>query len=186
MNSKNPDRTKDSINPEDNYTFLVGKIVGFRGLKGELKVVPATNSLDILTAVEKVRLVDQKGLGKIENVAQIKTKGKMLFLQLENYTDRNSVELLRNQKIYTQENQLLELNDDEWWSKDLVGLMVMDQQGNKLGIISDIFGEQGEFLEVELINSKKKCLVPFVKEVVPKVNIDKGIIEVAPPEGLFD
>lgn len=156
MKSKNPNSTNCDTDRQDDFSFKVGKIVGFRGLKGELKLVPSTNSLDILMEITTVKIESSKNLSSPINVVDIKQKGKVIFLLLEGYTDRNSVELLRGKEIYTQPNQLLDLDKDEWWSEDLVGLVVIDTAGNKLGKISDIYGDQGEFLEVELYESKEK------------------------------
>ena len=186
MKSRKSNNTTGDINKLENHSFEVGKVVGFRGLKGELKVLPGTNNLSILLELETVKLVRPNGSVEEAVVQDIKTKDKVLLISLDKYQDRTSAEELRNCKIYTEPEQLLELEENEWWVTDLIDLEVVDNAGNCLGKVSDVYGDNGELIEVQLIKTGEKKLVPFVKELVPNVNIEAGTIEVATLEGLLD
>lgn len=185
MKSKKSNSTNSDTNNPEPFAFKVGKIVGFRGLKGEMKVLPSTNSPDILLEIDSVKIGDSEN-SKETNVISIRKNGKMVSLMLDGYPDRNSVEPLKNKHIYTQKTQLLDLLDNEFWSNDLLGLKVLDEDGEILGKISEIYGDEGQFLEIELSHSKEKKLIPFITEFVPEIDIDNGSIRVTPPEGLFD
>ena len=189
MKSKKSNSTKSDTTynlSSEPYSFKVGKIVGFRGLKGEMKVLPSTNSLDILLAIESVSLETAPDVPKPIAVKSIRKVGKMISLLLEGFSDRSTVEMLKDKMLYTQNEQLLDLLDDEWWSSELVGLIVLDDKGVTLGKISEIYGDEGQFLEIELAASGEKKLIPFIKEFVPEIDIEKGQIKITPPEGLFD
>lgn len=181
MNQKKSDSTEYDID----YSFAVGKIVGFRGLKGELKVLPSTNSPQIFLELQSVKIAI-KTKPEILSIEDIKVKGKTLFVTFKEYTDRTSVEPLKGKTLYTQEEQLLELDSGVYWSNDLIGLKAQDVNGEEIGTICDVFGDEGEFLEVALLESGEKKLVPFVNEIVPDVDLETGIIKINPPQGLFD
>lgn len=72
--------------------------------------------------------------------------------------------------------------------RDLVGLDVFSTEGEKLGTICDIVGESGEFLEMKCINPEKTdtVLIPFVRAIVPTVDIKGQRIEIVNLPGLLD
>ena len=185
MEQKQTPKKSNSITYGTDFSFEVGKIVGFRGLKGELKVKPATNSPHIFLDLQSVVMGQEKN-ATIYSVASINLKDRSLTLTLQEFSDRNSVESLKGKTIYTQVEQLLELDEDTWWSKDLIGLKAQDLAGLTIGVVSDVYGADGEFLEVCLDKNGEKKLVPFVSEIVPEVDIEKGIVRLNAPDGLFD
>ncbi|HMP53318.1 MAG TPA: ribosome maturation factor RimM [Candidatus Melainabacteria bacterium] len=188
MKSNQSNSTTSGINDSDPeaFSFTVGKVVGFRGLKGEMKVLPSTNSPDILIEIESVRVGNPNDSGAERKVESAMIKGRTLFIRLSGYEDRTAAEALKDKLLFTQPDQLLELEENQWWVDDLIGLSVRDQAGNELGKIVDIYGADGEFLEVELKDTGKKRLVPFVKEMIPVVEPDEGYLVITPPPGLLD
>lgn len=188
MKSNQSDNTTDdtNYNYDGGFSFKIGKIVGFKGLKGEMKVFPETNSPEILLEIESVRFDNPDNALSEASVKSIRVKDRTVLICLEEFQDRNSAESLRNKIIYADPDQLLDLAEDQWWVDELVGLNVQDSNGKLLGKVSDIYGNEGEFLEIQLLDSEKKHLVPFVKEIVPRVDIEAGLIEITPPDGLLD
>ena len=59
----------------------------------------------------------------------------------------------------------------------------------KLNIIVKVIileNEKNNLLVIQLLKNNKKVLVPFVKEIVPIVDIKNKFIIITPPSGLFD
>jgi 16S rRNA processing protein RimM len=130
--------------------------------------------------------------------------------------DRNSAEELRGYKLLVPKSDRPQLTEDEYHVSDLLDLEVYNQlTGEKIGIISDIFWAGNDLLEVklerqtfkenieetalsELSQDEKKrknkpkqarattVLIPFVKEIVPVVDIEGGRMEITPPPGLLE
>jgi 16S rRNA processing protein RimM len=100
------------------------------------------------------------------------------------------------------------LEEDEFHVLDLVGLVVFDQATQtRIGVVVDVLSAGNDLLEVKLDrvvepdldqmpaegrNRKAKgkpsqtVLIPFVKPIVPMVDLDLGRIEITPPEGLIE
>lgn len=186
MKSRKSSSTASGTNSSEEFSFVVGKVVGFRGLKGELKIRPSTNSPDILLELDTVRVGNASEKSCEATVRSVSVKGRAVLIQLDDYSDRTSAEVLKDKVLFTQPSQLLELAENQWWVNDLVGLKVVDKNSNEIGRVADIYGNDGEFLEIELKDSGEKRLVPFVKEIVPRVDMEAGLLEVNPPAGLLD
>jgi 16S rRNA processing protein RimM len=169
------------------FDFSVGKIVGYLGLKGEIKIRPTTNNPRLVLGIDlvEVKLPSQPAFKA--GIASIRFDKKLLIVKLEGYEDRTSVEQFDGAEIFTSRDQLDELDDDEWWISDLVGLPVYTTEGKEIGKVCSIVGENSELLEIaKLDKPDATVLVPFVKDLVPVVDMKERRIEVVDLPGLLD
>ena len=111
-------------------------------------------------------------------------QGKSVLMRLDGYNSRNEIEALIGAEIYTQKSQLRELDEDEWWFGDLVGLTAYTTGGEKIGVVSAIVDTGNYLLEIE--SNGKTFLVPFVKELVPLVDIKAKRLEIEALPGLLE
>lgn len=167
------------------YDFPVGKIVGFHGLKGEVKIRPETNNPLLLLDIDDVEIRAGKERLRVE-IKDVKLDKRLLFIKFENYPDRTSVENFLDAQVYTTRDQLNELEEDEFWVNDLIGLAVFTTEGKEVGTISGITGNSAELLEVSSLDKKETYLVPFVKALVPTVDMKERRIEVVDLPGLLE
>jgi 16S rRNA processing protein RimM len=167
------------------YTFPVGKIVGFIGLRGDMKIRPETNNPELLLDIDDVEVLRGGQRLKYE-IADIKLEKRMLVIKLKGFADRTSVEHFMDSLVYTTREQLNELDEEEWWVDDLVGLAVFTPDGNQVGTVSGITGANGELLEVKSSTKEGTILIPFVKALVPIVDIKGRRVEVVDLPGLLE
>lgn len=172
-----------------NFDCQVGKIVGAHGVRGHIKIRPSSNNPRLFLSLRSVLLQKQKSDDKKKmDIQNIDFERKMFFVKLKECDTRNDAEALVGLDVYTQKIQLQKLNHDEWWISDLIGLSVYSKTGEKLGLVSNVFGDQGEWLEISLDNKEgKTALIPFVKEIVPVVDTAQGRVEINTEiQGLLD
>lgn len=140
----------------------------------------------------------------------------LYVIKLEGIEDRNAAEALRDYKFLVDKSDRPKLKKDEYHVSDLVGLQVYHQQTHEnIGVVIDLYSAGNDLLEVRLHQqpeiepksdrdlsqisrrSKRKkyrpkslkpltIFIPFVKEIVPVVDIPNQRIEVSPPDGLID
>lgn len=167
------------------YSFPVGKIVGFHGLRGDVKIRPQTNNPTLLLDIDDVELVSREGRKKLI-VKEMKLEKRMLIAKFDGYPDRTSVEPFLDATLFTSPDQLNELEEDEWWVTDLVGLPVFTTGGKEVGTISSVIGGNSELLEVSPPDRDGTILIPFVKALVPTVDMKRGRVEVVDLPGLLE
>lgn len=157
----------------------VGKIVSPQGIKGQVKVYnySTTNRFDNLPQI----IVDNK-IFQIEKAGHSKN---MVVLKLESVDDRNAAEEMRNKDVFMEDRFLGELQEDEYYISDLIGLDVCKEGSESLGKIRDVL-QHGpvDIYEIKL-NSGKMAYIPAVKEFVKKVDLDRGLVIDTIP-GLID
>lgn len=137
-------------------------------------------------------------------------------ITLAGIENREQAEALRGYKLLVPKSDRPQLAEDEYHVTDLINLEVFNQlNGENLGKVTDVLAAGNDLLEVTLaqqpvreeipkieagkINRKSKIkktktkvkkpltlLIPFVKDIVPIVDIKEGRIEVIPPPGLLE
>jgi len=168
------------------FDFPVGKVVGFQGLDGRMKIRPSTNNPSLLLKIRDVR-IDIGGEQSFQKVSKIKLEKKILLASLRGFSDRTSVEHLKGALVYTTREQLGELEEEEWWIDSIVGMEVYTTGGIKLGSIGKVIDSGTCLLEITMDDTSLGTrLVPFVKDLVPVVDTEKNRIEVEDIPGLLD
>ena len=185
----------------------IGKIVAPQGMKGELRVYPSTDFPERFE-VAGLRWLLRPNATEPEEVELVKGRfleGKNLYvIQLAGVKYRDEAEELRGCKLLVPENDRPQLGEDEYHLMDLVGLSVfMQDTGEFIGTVVDLIAAGNDLLEVRLqeegadketrrkgdkeaIQNLKTVLIPFVKDIVPVVDLETRRIEITPPLGLLE
>jgi 16S rRNA processing protein RimM len=153
----------------------VGKIVGLKGIKGLLKVKSYTE--DPQNIAQFGALLTDSGLA-ITNLHVHEVHPTHLVVSCRQITDRTQAESMKGQNLSIHRHDLPEIPEDEYYYVDLVGLDVLDHEGEKIGTIKQVanFGG-GDFLEIDLGAGQKVATILFSREDVPVVSIkDRHVI----------
>lgn len=170
----------------------IGRIVAAQGLRGEVRVYPNSDFPERFTEPGKRWLLrpDQTEPEPIQLLSGRYLAGKGLYIvTLAGVSDRNQAEALRDGILLVPESDRPLLEDDEYHVADLLGLSVFDQATQTLiGVVNDVISAGNDLLEVKLEHPQKSStvLIPFVKAIVPVVDLSQRRIEIAPPPGLLD
>ena len=171
--------------------LMIGRIGRAHGVRGDVLVDPRTDDPDVRFAAGQVIVTDPPSFGPLTVQRSYWHSGKMI-LNFEGFDTRNAVETLRGVVLVVDaaERQPLD-DDDEFYDSDLEGLRVLDSDGNELGVVTDVVHSAasdllGIRLHVVPETGTAEHLIPFLKEMVPTVDVRGGFVVIAPPEGLFD
>src|SRR4030095_2463546 len=164
--------------PGKQELFPVGKVVGFRGLRGQVKIRPSTNSPEILLDIKTVSIRLRDGRSVTASIESVRLEKRMLVVSFAGYEDRTAAESLEDAEVFVSREQLCDLEDEQWWVDDLIGLKVFTTSGAFVGCLLSVIDSGNQLLEIGSGDSDKTILVPFVKELVPIVDPGAGRIEI--------
>jgi len=164
----------------DNEQVRIGKIVGCHGIRGDLKVRPASDP-DWVDDLEQVNL--QLGNSQALQTYRIKNAwqhGQLVLVHLEGVDTRNAAELLINATLFAKREDLPAPQEGQFWVDQLLGLNVIDvQTGRKRGIVKDLLSSSGQdYLEIQLEDSDQTAIIPFQDHFFPQVDLENGQITV--------
>ena len=111
---------------------------------------------------------------------------QFVIVKFREYNDINEVEQYKNAELWIDRKDAMPLEEGEYYIADLIGLTVMTDEGEKLGVMKDVLQTgANDVYEVEMENGKK-VLLPYIEECVKKVDLEKGEILVHVMDGLLD
>ncbi|WP_028924862.1 ribosome maturation factor RimM [Pseudonocardia acaciae] len=163
---------------------VVGRVGRPHGLTGEVTVLVRTDSPEQRFAPgTEYRLAD----GRLLTVRATRWHRGALLVRLDGVTDRDAAESLRGAVLTVPADDLPPLDDpDEFHDHELVGLHAVLADGQPVGTVREVVhGPAGELLSVAR-EGRPDALVPFVRDIVPTVNLTEGKLVLTPPEGLLD
>lgn len=158
--------------------YLVGKIVGTHGIKGELKVKSDT-SFDRFKKGSKLYIDKQEEI--IIN-SHRQHKG-MELITINNLTNINDVLSYVGKELYVPHDRS-ELDEEEFYYEDLIGLECYDSKNNFIGPVVDL-QEVPQGLILEIKGEKKTILVPFVDEFIEDIDLENNKLYINEIEGLL-
>jgi 16S rRNA processing protein RimM len=167
----------------------VGRLVKAHGLKGALKVElytddPARRFTPGATFTLQVPTTSEWH-GKSLELVELRWYNTHAVAFFKDVPDRTVAETLVKAILWVeQETEELPVEEDAWYDHQLVGLAVL-RDGVRVGTVSQIDHLPAQDL-LTVATETGDVLVPFVKEIVPAVDIAAGTLTVTPPPGLFE
>tara|TARA_B100000214_G_scaffold305484_1_gene236415 strand:- start:175 stop:705 length:531 start_codon:yes stop_codon:yes gene_type:complete len=173
---------------EKNKWMLIGEIVAPQGLKGDIRIKPSSEFPERFTKPGK-RWIQKNN--ELPTEIQLKKgtliPGKSIYvLSFEGVSDRSAAEKIIGWKLVIPIDSRPILSKDEYHYFDLIGLEVRKGPNkNVIGYVTDLIKGGNDLLEIELVEGKK-VLVPFVKEIIPEIEIKEKWLLINPPPGLLE
>lgn len=160
-----------------------GKIVNTHGLRGEVKVVTWTDYPEDFEDIKHV-YVKKKTSDEKLTISSIKYQKNNLIIKFAEIKDINEAEKYKNQVLYVEREELGELPEGVYYIADLIGLDVVDENGEKIGVIADVFNTGANDIYDVKREGKKNLLLPVIDEVVKEIDLEKKTVRVEMMEGL--
>lgn len=164
----------------------VGKILNFHGIQGEAKIGFSKSQQDFLKKLNAVFIKQGSEYIKIE-VISVRFNKTFALIKFKGINSINDLMPYKGCLIFVEETTIREnLEEDEFLIDELTGLDVIDTDNNTIGVVVGVSNNGVNDLISVKSKTKKISLVPFVKELVPKVDIKNKKITVNNIEGLIE
>jgi 16S rRNA processing protein RimM len=166
--------------------LVVGRIARAHGIGGEVAVDVRTDSPELRFAPGAAVDTDPPERGPL-TVRRTRWHSGRLLVVFDEVTDRTTAESLRGTLLVADSATSPDVDDpDEFWDHDLVGLAAVTVAGAALGTVEGVLHPAGSDLLVIRGGDDAEILVPFVRAIVPEVDVRGGRVVVDPPEGLLE
>jgi len=163
----------------------IGRVVKTHSLKGYVRVRLFSDTLKDYISQKEVSI--RKKDGSFQNLKIEKTqpyKGDLL-IKFEGLSHIDDVVDMVKSTLYLKKTLLPPLEKDEYYHFQLRGLKLMTKEGSFIGTVTEIISTAAnEVLVVK--DGQKEHLIPFIGDVIDKVDLDGGLILINPLEGLLD
>jgi len=173
--------------------ILIAKINSAHGIKGDVNITIFSNDIanfekyqlfDEQDQVIKLKIISKKNLASYNSLGDAQ-----VIARIENISDRNSAEKLRNLQIFTNRNEFVKTKKNEFYIVDLIGLKVLDNLDRNIGKVSNVL-HHGATPILEITFEKNSIpqgheeidSFAFINDFFPSVDIVGGLVYFNLPE----
>ncbi len=163
----------------------VGVITSTHGIRGEVKVFPTTDDVNRFKKLKKVFLEVGKEYKELK-ISSVKFFKNMVIIKFEGLNNINDVERFRQLSLYVTREDAVKCEEGEYFIADLIGLQVVTDTGETLGILKDVLQTGANDVYIVEMENKKEVLLPAIKDCILNVSLEENKMEVHVLEGLLD
>ena len=163
----------------------VGAILDTHGLRGDVKVFPTSDDPGRYDYLEDVILEDKSGKQITLVVEKVRYFKNLVIVKFKDLDNINDVEQYKKCNLYVTRENAVELEEDEYFVADLIGLTAKTDEGEELGQIKDVLTTGAN--DVYVIDTKEgELLVPAIHDCVQEVDLEAGVMTLHLLPGLRD
>ena len=144
--------------------LIIGEVLKPQGIRGELKIKPFTDDAEDFASFRRVFLD-----GTEYRVLSVRTGGGAVYLNLRGVPDRNAAELLRGKQVVVYKEDSPPLEEGRYYIADLLGCAVVTEQGETLGILTDVRQAATDIYTIE--RDGREIMFPVAEGVVLRVEL---------------
>jgi 16S rRNA processing protein RimM len=172
--------------------LVVGRVGRAHGIRGEVSVLVRTDDPGRRFAPGSVLATDPAALGPL-TVGSVRWHLGRLLVRFDGLADRTQAEGLAGALLLVDSADVGAPDDpDEFNDHDLIGLAAVTVAGEQVGTVTDVLHHGQDLLVITsgaggvAGDGGAETLVPFVRAIVPEVDLAAGRLVLDPPPGLLD
>ncbi|MEN3359987.1 MAG: rRNA processing protein RimM [Mycobacteriales bacterium] len=166
--------------------LVIGRIGRPHGVAGDVTVAVRTDDPEGWFVPGAVLRTDPAELGPL-TIQAVRFRSGGLIVAFAGVADRSRAQALAGALLVVDTASLPDLTDpDEFYDHQLVGLTAVLPDGTALGAVHEVLHPPGTDLLAVRDDAGAERLIPFVRAIVPTVDLPAGRLVVDPPDGLLD
>ena len=164
----------------------VGVITSTHGIRGEVKVFPTTDDAARFKKLKNVILDNGKEHRDLE-ITSVKFFKNQVILKFKGIDDINDVEKIgrascrekyKKAPLFVTRENAVPLEENEYFIADLIGLSVISDEGEELGVIADVLQTGANDVYVVKKAGANDLLIPAIKDCILDVDVENGTMKV--------
>lgn len=165
--------------------FRIGVITSTHGLAGEVKVFPTTDDLNRFKTLKKCFIRTKAGDVWVEKNT-CKFFKNMVILSFKEFNNINDIEKYKGCDLCVTRDEAVPLMEDEYYIKDVIGMDVYTEEGDKLGKLSDVMQTGANDVFVISLENGRELLMPVIKDCVLNIDYRENKILVRLMKGMLE
>lgn len=162
----------------------VGVITQTHGVRGEVKVFPTTDDPQRFKQLKHVVLDTGKETLPLE-IQSVKFFKQFVILKFKGIDNINDIERYKRCPLLVEREDAVELEEDEYFIADMIGMEVVTEDGESFGTLKDVMETGANDVYVIGSSEHGEVLVPAIRECILDVDIKERKMKIHLMEGLI-
>lgn len=163
----------------------VGVITSTHGIKGEVKVFPTTDDPRRFEELDYVMIDLGRETRKLK-IDGVKYFKQLVILKFKGIDDIDDATRYLKKDLWIYRRDAVACGEDENFICDLIGLRVVTEDGEELGVLDDVIQTAANDVYQVKLSEERKVLIPAIKQCILKVDLEEGMMTVHLLDGLMD
>lgn len=164
--------------------IIIGKVVSTQGNKGEVKVLPLTDSNDRFKSVASI-FIRNNNIRKTLNIEKIRSKENAVILKLEEIDNIEKAKMIVGSFLEVERKNAVKLPKNTYFIFEIIGLVVYDENNIFLGKVENVISTGSNDVYIVKNKNKEELYIPATREVVKNINLEKKRITINMVDGLI-
>ncbi len=160
----------------------VGVISSTHGIRGEVKVFPTTDDAGRFKKLKEVILETGKEQIPLE-VQNVKFFKQFVIMKFKGIDHINDIEQYKGKSLMVTRENAVELEEDEYYIADLIGMKVITDAG-EIGELQDVITTGANEVYVVRFETLGEVLIPAIHDCILAVDVEQKEMKVHLLEGL--
>ena len=163
----------------------VGVLTSTHGVHGEVKVFPMTDDVKRFKKNKEYVLETPKGNRDVK-VESVKFFKQFVILKFEGFDNMDDIAPYKNCGLFVTRDNAVKCAKDEYFIADLIGMDVWEENGERIGELTDVIQTGANDVYVVKTPEGKEHLFPAIKDCVRSVDMETRKVTVYVMPGLLD
>jgi 16S rRNA processing protein RimM len=163
---------------------VIGKVVSTQGNKGEVNILPLTDSIDRFKNLDNV-ILRNKNSQTILNVEKIRIRKDTVILKLKDIENIEEAKMIVGSFLEVERKNALKLSKDNYFIFEIIGLEVYTEDNIFLGKVENIISTGSNDVYIVKGENKKELFIPAIHDIVKNIDLEKRRITISMVDGLI-
>lgn len=163
----------------------VGVISNTHGVRGEVKIFPTTDDISRFKKLKQCVIDTGREQVAVE-VESCKFFKQTPILKFKSIDTLNDVERYKGKDLLVNREHAVKLKKNEFFIVDLIGLRVVSDEGQEIGVLTDVLQTGANDVFVVKTDEGDEVLIPYIEQCVPEIHPETGKVTVHLLPGLLD
>jgi len=164
--------------------IIIGKVVSTQGNKGEVNVLPLTDSIERFNNLATVFLRSENNQ-IILNIEKIRIQKGMVILKVKDIENIEEAKTIVGSFLEVERKNAVKLAKDTYFIFEIIGLEVYTEDNVFLGKVEDVISTGSNDVYIVKEKNKEELFIPAIHEVIKNVNLEKKRITINMVDGLI-
>jgi len=164
--------------------IIIGKVVSTQGNKGEVKVLPLTDSTDRFKNLITIFLKNNNSRTAL-NIEKIRIKEDMVILKLKDIENIEDAKMIVGSFLEVERENAIKLPKSTYFVFEIIGLEVYDETNIFLGKVENVISTGSNDVYIVKSKNKEGLYIPAIREIVKNIDLEKKRISIKMVDGLI-
>jgi 16S rRNA processing protein RimM len=171
------------LSPQEIDLYAVGRIVKAFGIRGEVIVLPMTDSPERFSSITRVFVGREPAAVKEARIVHVAIQPRGVRMKLDLTDNRTAAEEIVGQLLFIHARDRIRPAKGTYFVHDLIGLSVVDEQGAAVGVVKEVLHLPAH--DVYVVDGEgQEVMIPAVREFVQTIDLNTRTMKVRLIEGM--